>query len=158
MSAGRVWVQVPPRAPNSYCSRSPIEETRRRERRQCRCESCREYQFLPRDRCQGWCPAISCSGDFSTPEQTARSVAANALGLGPRDRRCNSCRADQFTKLSWSNYIRHPPSKRNHPGENPAGSTNPILPGSVKVARRPVKPRSVGASPTLAATLYRAQV
>ena len=30
------------------------------------------------------------------PEPSARSVAANALGLGPRDRRCNSCRADQF--------------------------------------------------------------
>ena len=27
---------------------------------------------------------------------SARSVAANALGLGPRDRRCNSCRADHF--------------------------------------------------------------
>ncbi len=30
------------------------------------------------------------------------------------------------------------------------------LPGSVKVARRPVKPESVGASPTLAATLRKA--
>jgi len=27
------------------CSRSPTAETRRRERRQCRCESCREHQF-----------------------------------------------------------------------------------------------------------------
>src|SRR2546422_6402454 len=27
---------------------------------------------------------------------SARSVAANALGLGPRDRRCKSCRADHF--------------------------------------------------------------
>ena len=28
-----------------HCSRSPTAETRRRERRQCRCESCREHQF-----------------------------------------------------------------------------------------------------------------
>ena len=30
------------------------------------------------------------------PFFSERSVAANALGLGPRDRRCNSCRSDQF--------------------------------------------------------------
>ena len=30
------------------CSRSPTAETRRRERRQCRCESCREHQFFLR--------------------------------------------------------------------------------------------------------------
>ena len=48
-------------------------------------------------------------------------------------------------------YIRHPPSKRNDAGGSPAGSANYPLPGSVKVARRPVKPFGVGASPTLAA-------
>ena len=30
------------------------------------------------------------------PFFSERSVAANALGLGPKDRRCNSCRSDQF--------------------------------------------------------------
>ena len=30
--------------PGSFCSRSPTAEARRRERRQCRCESCREHQ------------------------------------------------------------------------------------------------------------------
>jgi hypothetical protein len=30
------------------------------------------------------------------PGLSARSVAANTLGLGPSDRRCKSCRADQF--------------------------------------------------------------
>ena len=52
-------------------------------------------------------------------------------------------------------YTRHPSSKRIHAGGNPAGSAK-SLPGSVKVARRPVKPRSVGASPTLAAKLRKA--
>ena len=45
-------------------------------------------------------------------------------------------------------HMRHPPSKRNDAGGNPAGSA---MPGGVKVARRPVKPFGVGASPTLAA-------
>ena len=58
----------------------------------------------------------------SRPEFSARSVAANALGLGPRDRRCNSCRADQFQFAAVVEYIRHPSSKRNDAGENPAGS------------------------------------
>ena len=48
-------------------------------------------------------------------------------------------------------YIRHPSSKRTYAGGNPAGSANLPLPGGVKVARRPVKPFGVGASPTLAA-------
>lgn len=36
-------------------------------------------------------------------------------------------------------HTRHPPSKRNDAGENPAGGVT-ILPDGVKVARRPVKP------------------
>src|ERR1019366_1908524 len=36
-------------------------------------------------------------------------------------------------------HIRHPSSKRINAGENPAGSAI-LLPGGVKVARRPVKP------------------
>ena len=51
-------------------------------------------------------------------------------------------------------HMRHPPSKRNDAGGNPAGSAN-LLPGGVKVARRFVKPHGVGASPTLAAIFGR---
>ena len=53
---------------------------------------------------------------------SARSVGANALGLGPRERRCNSCRADQFRKLPWPSESRHPSSKRTEAGATPAGS------------------------------------
>ena len=72
------------------------------------------------------------------------------LGLGPSDRRCNSCRADHFELLSWPNYS----GIRLLSGPMQVGilPTAP-LPGGVKVARRPVKPFGVGASPTLAATL-----
>ena len=85
--------------------------------------------------------------------------------MGPRDRRCKSCRADQFPSLPWSNTsgIRllsgtmqvellpaAPAFARLRPGEP--------LPGSVKVARRPVKPCGVGASPTLAAILEGRQI
>ena len=54
---------------------------------------------------------------INRPEFSARSVAANALGLGPRDRRCKSCRADHFQIAAVVEYIRHPPSKRNDAGE-----------------------------------------
>ena len=59
---------------------------------------------------------------INRPEFSARSVAANALGLGPRDRRCKSCRADHFQIAAVVEYIRHSPSKRNDAGGNPAGS------------------------------------
>ena len=70
-------------------------------------------------------------------------------GLGPGDRRCKSCRADHFKLLPWSNTsgIRLL-SGLMQVEILPAAP----LPGGVKVARRPVKPRSVGASPTLAAS------
>ena len=85
---------------------------------------------------------------------SARGVAANALGLGPRDRRCNSCRADHFRVLPWPNRrgIRLL-SESMQVQFLPAAP----LPGSVKVARRPVKPTGVGASPTLAAN-FKARV
>ena len=72
----------------------------------------------------------------------------NILGLGPRDRRCNSCRADHFQMLPWPNRrgIRLL-SEWMQVRVLPAAP----LPGGVKVARRPVKPTGVGASPTLAA-------
>jgi hypothetical protein len=70
------------------------------------------------------------------------------LGLGPSDRRCKSCRADHFKLLPWSNTS----------GIRLLSGTMQVeilpaapLPGGVKVARRPVKPFGVGASPTLAA-------
>ncbi len=56
-----------------------------------------------------------------------------------------------FSNAVVAEHIRHPSSKRIYAGENPAGSANQLLPGGVKVARRPVKPFGVGASPTLAA-------
>ena len=60
-----------------------------------------------------------------------------------------------FQIAAVAEYMRHPSSKRNDAGGSPAGSAN-SLPGSVKVARRPVKPFGVGASPTLAANLWKA--
>ena len=65
------------------------------------------------------------------------------LGLEPRDRRCitvrdseqrnlghpsckaweaHTCRADQFQNAAVVEYMRHPSSKRNDAGGNPAGS------------------------------------
>ena len=59
-----------------------------------------------------------------------------------------SCRSDHFKLLPWSNTS----------GIRLLNGTMQVellpaapLPGSVKVARRPVKPFGVGASPTLAA-------
>ena len=73
-------------------------------------------------------------------------------GLGPGDRRCKSCRADHFKLLPWSNTS----------GIRLLSGTMQVrilpaapLPGGVKVARRPVKPFGVGASPTLAANFGR---
>ena len=65
-----------------------------------------------------------------------------------RERRCESRRADPFSLLPWPN----PRGIRLLSGTMqvkflPAAP----LPGGVKVARRPVKPFGVGASPTLAA-------
>src|SRR5205809_7165419 len=74
------------------------------------------------------------------PKHTGANSAwctSNMPGLGPGDRRCKSCRADQFQIAAVAEHTRHPSSKRNDAGGNPAGST---MPGGVKVARRPVKP------------------
>ena len=85
------------------------------------------------------------------PISSERSSVFRAPGLGPGGRRWKSCRSDHFQIAAVVEYIRHPSSKRNDAGGSPAGSANFKLPGSVKVARRPVKPFGVGASPTLAA-------
>ena len=61
-----------------------------------------------------------------------------------------------FQNAAVAEIERHSSSKRTDAGASPAGSANFKLPGSVKVARRPVKPRGVGASPTLAAILWKA--
>lgn len=47
LSSGQRWVQIPPGSPFSFRSRSPTAEARRRERRQCGCDSCREHEFTP---------------------------------------------------------------------------------------------------------------
>ena len=74
-------------------------------------------------------------------------------GLEPGDRRCKSCRADQFHNAAVVEYIGiRLLSGTMQVGILPAAP----LPGSVKVARRPVKPFGVGASPTLAANLWKA--
>ena len=64
-----------------------------------------------------------------------------------------SCRSDHFKLLPWPNTsgIRLL-SGLMQVGLLPAAP----LPGGVKVARRPVKPFGVGASPTLAANLWKA--
>ena len=131
MSAGRLRVQVPSGPPFSKSYRKADS--------------------------QGFGIAfLRSSVSINRSEFSVRSVAANTLGLGPRDRRCNSCRADHFQIAAVVEHIRHPPSKRNDAGGNPAGSTRFKLPGGVKVARRFVKPHGVGASPTLAANFWKA--
>ena len=77
------------------------------------------------------------AASYKAPGRPARSVAANALGLGPRDRRCNSCRADQFRTLPWPNTRgTRLLSGTMQVGVLPAAP----LPDGVKVARRSVKP------------------
>src|SRR4051794_33738566 len=46
-------------------------------------------------------------GFSGPPGPSARSVAANTLGLGPSDRRCKSCRADQFNIAAVAEHTRH---------------------------------------------------
>ncbi len=76
------------------------------------------------------------------------SSVFRAPGLGPGGRGWKSCRSDHFELLPWSNTS----------GIRLLSGTMQVeilpaapLPGGVKVARRPVKPFGVGASPTLAA-------
>ena len=80
------------------------------------------------------------------------SSVFRAPGLGPGGRRWKSCHSDHFQLLPWSKIsgirllsgimqVRFLPAAP--------------LPDSVKVARRPVKPSGVGASPTLAAIFGR---
>src|SRR6266550_332070 len=86
-----------------------------------------------------------------TSGQTARSVAANALGLGPRERRCKSCRADHFQLLSRITVDR-PPVKRDGAGVNPAWGANLHAPVAQNTERRRPKARVVGESPAWSAT------
>ena len=58
-------------------------------------------------------------------------------------RRVNFARVAQSPERDASNI--------EDEGGSPSASANLLLPGGVKVARRPVKPFGVGASPTLAA-------
>ncbi len=85
---------------------------------------------------------------FGSAIFSERSSVFRAPGLGPGGRRWKSCRSDHFTVLPWSNTSgTRLLSGLMQVGILPAAP----LPGSVKVARRPVKPFGVGASPTLAA-------
>ena len=59
----------------------------------------------------------------------------------------------RFSQAAVAEIERRSSSKRTDASASLAGSASFQLPGSVKVARRPVKPRGVGASPTLAAIL-----
>jgi hypothetical protein len=61
-----------------------------------------------------------------------------------------------FSNAAVAEIERHSSSKRTDASAILAGSANLALPGGVKEARRPVKPRDVGASPTLAAILRKA--
>src|SRR5439155_14808383 len=88
---------------------------------------------------------------FKAPGRTARSVAANALGLGPRERRCKSCRADHFQLLSRITVVR-PPVKRDGAGANPAWAANLHAPVAQNKERRRPKVRVVGESPAWRAT------
>jgi hypothetical protein len=88
---------------------------------------------------------------YKAPGQTARSVAANALGLGPRERRCKSCRADHFQLLSRITVVR-PPVKRGGPGANPAWAANLNAPVAQNTERRRPKARVAGESPAWSAT------
>ena len=87
---------------------------------------------------------------FGSANLSERGSVFRARGLGPRGRRWKSCRSDHLKLLSWPNIS----GIRLLSGHMqvrilPAAP----LPGGVKVARRPVKPFGVGASPTLAAIL-----
>ncbi len=88
---------------------------------------------------------------YEAPGRTARSVAANALGLGPRERRCKSCRADHFQLLSRITVVR-PPVKRDGAGVNPAWGANLHAPVAQNTERRRPKARVVGESPAWSAT------
>ena len=89
----------------------------------------------------------------SPPFLSECSSVFRAPGLGPGGRRWKSCHSDHFISLPWSKIsgirllsgimqVRILPAAP--------------LPDSVKVARRPVKPCGVGASPTLAANFWKA--
>ena len=114
----------------------------------------RQFQILPRGRCPGFSASPFSRPDFFQPSgRISAWCRSNMPGLEPGDRRCKSCRADQFQMLPWPNTsgIRLL-SGTMQVGLLPAAP----LPGGVKVARRFVKPHGVGASPTLAANLWKA--
>ena len=94
------------------------------------------------------CGKAEGASPFGSAIFSERSSVFRAPGLGPGGRRWKSCRSDHFTLLPWPNTsgIRLL-SGLMQVGILPAAP----LPGGVKVARRPVKPFGVGASPTLAA-------
>lgn len=99
------------------------------------------------------CGRIEGATPFGSAILSERSSVFRAPGLGPGGRRWKSCRSDHFKLLPWPNTS----------GIRLLSGTMQVeilpaapLPGGVKVARRPVKPFGVGASPTLAANFWKA--
>ena len=99
------------------------------------------------------CGKAEGASPFGSAIFSERGSVFRAPGLGPGGRRWKSCRSDHFKLLPWSNTS----------GIRLLSGTMQVrilpaapLPGSVKVARRPVKPFGVGASPTLADNLWKA--
>src|SRR6266487_3571139 len=73
----------------SFCSRSPTAETRRRERRQCRCESRREHQFTESKPQQTGTGLLIRHGEVATTSGSTNSLprgvtAACRVNLGFR--------------------------------------------------------------------------
>jgi hypothetical protein len=99
LSAGRVWVQVPPGAP--FYSYSDLEF------RICFGFRSSSFGFIKSHRrtLPGLVSCVSPALMKQPSGLSARSVAANALGLGPRDRRCKSCRADHFRNGMMDGWI-----------------------------------------------------
>ena len=84
------------------------------------------------------------------PFFSERSVAANALGLGPRDRRCNSCRSDQFFRCV-AQLAGAPVCEAGEMGANPIHLTTLLV--EMKESNQPsVEGKSVGASPITSAS------
>src|SRR5262245_41589508 len=82
-------------------------------------------------------PAQAPISNSDTTVTAAREGDSNPPRLGRGDTRGSTEARDHFPDAPVAERIRHPPSKRDHAGGIPAGSTK--IPGDVKVAWPPVK-------------------
>jgi hypothetical protein len=109
-------------------------------RQDCGCRSHRERHSRGGPQLARWLNSVSpkqVPGPLQTAGATSAWCSSNIPGLGPGDRRCESCRADDFPRLPWPKQtglrlLNEPMQVRVLPAAS--------LPGGVKVARRPVKP------------------